>query len=57
MTIHVVKPGETVTSIAAGYGVDPARLAADNSVDREAAGRGPDAGGPLSPADTRRTAR
>lgn len=35
MTIHVVKPGETVTSIAAGYGVDPARLAADNSVDRE----------------------
>ena len=34
MTIHVVQPGETVTSIAAGYGVDPVRLAADNSVDR-----------------------
>lgn len=35
MTIHVVQPGETVASIAAGYGVDPVRLAADNSVDRE----------------------
>lgn len=35
MTIHVVQPGETVTSIAAGYGVDPVRLAADNSVDRD----------------------
>ena len=34
MTIHVVQPGETVASIAAGYGVDPVRLAADNSVDR-----------------------
>ena len=35
MTIHVVQPGETVTSIAAGYGVAPVRLAADNSVDRD----------------------
>ena len=34
MTIHVVQSGETVTSIAAGYGVDPVRLAAGNSVDR-----------------------
>ena len=34
MTIHVVQPGETVASIAAGYGVDPVRLATDNSVDR-----------------------
>ena len=32
MTIHVVQPGETVASIAAGYGADPVRLAADNSV-------------------------
>ena len=32
MQIHVVKPGETVFSIAAGYGVDPQRLAADNEV-------------------------
>ena len=34
MTIHVVQPGETVASSAAGYGVDPVRRAADNSVDR-----------------------
>ena len=33
MTIHVVQPGETVTSIAAGYGVDTIRLAEDNSID------------------------
>ena len=32
MTIHVVSPGETVDSIAAGYGVDPRRLAADNAL-------------------------
>ena len=32
MTIHVVSPGETLNAIAAGYGVDPGRLAADNSV-------------------------
>lgn len=32
MTIHVVQPGESVGSIAAYYGVDPARLAADNAV-------------------------
>ena len=32
MTIHVVQAGETVGSIAASYGVDPARLAADNAV-------------------------
>ena len=32
MTIHVVQPGESVTSIAAYYGVDPARLASDNTV-------------------------
>ncbi len=32
MTIHVVKAGETVGSIAEFYGVDPARLAADNAV-------------------------
>ena len=32
MTIHVVRPGETVSSIAAGYGVDALRLAADNDV-------------------------
>ena len=32
MTIHVVRPGETVGSIAAGYGVDALRLAADNDV-------------------------
>ena len=32
MTIHVVKAGETVGSIAEFYGVDPARLASDNAV-------------------------
>ncbi|MPM58881.1 Spore germination protein YaaH [bioreactor metagenome] len=32
MTIHVVTVGETVDSIAAAYGVDPFRLAADNEV-------------------------
>jgi spore germination protein len=32
MVIHVVRAGETVFSIAAGYGVDPTRLAADNEV-------------------------
>ena len=34
MTIHVVSPGETVAGIAANYGVDPSRLAADNGVGR-----------------------
>lgn len=32
MTIHVVRSGETVASIAGIYGVEPARLAADNGV-------------------------
>ena len=32
MTIHVVRAGESVDSIAAYYGVDPARLTADNAV-------------------------
>ena len=32
MTIHVVRSGDTVTSIAAQYGVDACRLAADNGV-------------------------
>ena len=32
MTIHVVQTGESTGSIAAHYGVDPARLAADNQV-------------------------
>lgn len=32
MTIHVVRSGETIQTIAASYGVDPARLAADNTV-------------------------
>jgi len=32
MTIHVVSPGETVDSIAAGYGVAPKQLAADNEL-------------------------
>ncbi len=32
MTIHVVQPGESVASIAAYYGVDPTRLASDNTV-------------------------
>jgi len=32
MTIHIVQAGETASAIAARYGVDPARLTADNSV-------------------------
>ena len=32
MTIHVVRPGDSIESIAAYYGVDPLRLASDNSV-------------------------
>jgi spore germination protein len=32
MTIHVVKSGETVRTIAENYGVDPSRLASDNTV-------------------------
>ena len=32
MTIHVVRSGETLASIAAYYGVDPVRLATDNTV-------------------------
>ena len=32
MLIHVVASGDTVTSIAARYGVDPIRLSADNDV-------------------------
>ncbi|SFP18524.1 spore germination protein [Oscillibacter sp. PC13] len=32
MTIHVVKSGETVRTIAESYGVDPSRLASDNTV-------------------------
>ena len=32
MTIHVVRSGETVSSIAAYYGVDPALLSANNAV-------------------------
>ena len=32
MTIHVVRPGETIAAIAQNYGVDPIRLAADNTV-------------------------
>ena len=32
MTIHVVQRGETVSAIAAGYGVDPARVMSDNAV-------------------------
>lgn len=32
MTIHVVRPGDTVVSVAELYGVNPARLAADNAV-------------------------
>lgn len=32
MTIHVVQEGETVSSIAGTYGVNPQRLAADNTV-------------------------
>ena len=37
MTIHVVSAGETVYSIAAHYGVAPARLAADNAVPADSA--------------------
>ena len=37
MTIHVVKSGETVTSIAAQYGVEARRLAADNDVGADGA--------------------
>ena len=33
MTIHIVRPGETVYSIARQYGVSPHRLASDNSVE------------------------
>lgn len=32
MTIHIVQPGESVDSIAARYGVDPSRVASDNTV-------------------------
>ena len=32
MTIHVVRPGDSVDSVAAYYGVDPIRLASDNSI-------------------------
>ncbi len=32
MTIHVVRPGETLDTIAASYGVDPAQLGAANEV-------------------------
>ena len=37
MNIHVVRPGDTVTSIAAQYGVDARRLAADNDVGADGA--------------------
>lgn len=37
MTIHVVQAGETAGSIAAYYGVDPVRLAADNAVPADGA--------------------
>lgn len=37
MTIHVVRPGDTVTSVAARYGVDARRLAADNGVGADGA--------------------
>ena len=37
MTIHVVQSGDTVTSIAAQYGVDARRLAADNGVGADGA--------------------
>ena len=33
MTIHIVRPGEPVYSIARQYGVSPHRLASDNSVE------------------------
>lgn len=32
MTIHVVQPGDSIDSVASYYGVDPTRLASDNSV-------------------------
>ena len=32
MTVHVVRPGETLAGIASEYGVDAGRLAADNAV-------------------------
>ena len=32
MTIHIVRSGESLESIARSYGVDPTRLAADNLV-------------------------
>ncbi|HEX3077442.1 MAG TPA: LysM peptidoglycan-binding domain-containing protein [Lachnospiraceae bacterium] len=32
MTIHVVKPGETIQSIADSYGITPARLIQDNGI-------------------------
>ena len=32
MTIHVVQPNESVSSIAAYYGVNPSQLSADNAV-------------------------
>lgn len=51
MTIHVVQAGETVGSIAESYGVDPARLAADNAVPPSGAlAVGQTLDGPLSPA-------
>ena len=37
MIIHVVKPGETVDAIAAGYGVSPRRLAVDNALPEDLA--------------------
>jgi spore germination protein len=37
MTIHIVQTGESVDSIAAYYGVDPARLASDNAVPADGA--------------------
>jgi len=37
MTIHVVKAGETITGIAAAYGVDPARLIQQNGVPADGA--------------------
>lgn len=37
MTIHVVQTGETISSIAARYGVDPSRLMSDNAVPMDGA--------------------
>lgn len=37
MTIHVVNPGETVDTIAAGYGVAPRQLAEDNELPPDSA--------------------